>query len=92
MLALRRLEAVGVNIPEIVQLALAATLVPHVFVCEKSAALAPEIEMERLSVEAPVLVRVTVCEVLEVPSDTLPKLSDVVLSETIGRPTAAFTT
>jgi hypothetical protein len=68
--AVRAPTAVGVKVTLMVQLALAATLEPQVLLAMlKSPGLAPEVEME-LMVRAlvPVLVRVTVCGGLVVPT------------------------
>src|SRR5437867_9514408 len=59
----------GVNLTRIVQPAPAATLMPQVFVSAKSPLLLPVIRMLlRLSVVAPLLVTVTICVVLVVPT------------------------
>jgi hypothetical protein len=63
--------AVGLKVTVIVQLELAATLAPQVFVCEKSPLFAPVMVMPeplKESVAFPVLVSVTLCEALLVPT------------------------
>jgi hypothetical protein len=57
--------AVGLKVTEIVQLAPAPTVIPQVLVCEKSP-LAAMLEM--LSVAVPVLLRLTDCAALVVPT------------------------
>ena len=53
-------EAVGLNVTLIAQLAPAATLLPQVFVCEKSAPLAPvNVMLVIVNVAVPLLVSVT---------------------------------
>jgi hypothetical protein len=54
--------AVGVNVTAIVQLAPAATELPHVLVCEKS----PDVlRVEIVNADEPLLVSVTICGALE---------------------------
>jgi hypothetical protein len=66
--ALRAPEAVGVNVTLIAQFDPAARLVPQVFVCEKSPALAPVIPMELMERAAPPsFVSVNICGLLAVP-------------------------
>ena len=63
--------AVGLNVMLIVQLAPAATLDPHVLVSEKSPLFVPVMVMPeplKVSVALPVLVKVTVCAELVVPT------------------------
>jgi hypothetical protein len=63
--AVRFPRAEGVNITAIVQLAPAATELPHVLVSAKSLALVPvTVMLVMLKVALPVLLRVTVCAVL----------------------------
>src|SRR5208282_1478582 len=77
--------AAGVNVTLIAQLAPAAIELPHVFVMEKSPALAPVTAMlVMLRARVPLFVRVTDCAGVEVPSNWLPKVR--VLAE---RPTPA---
>ena len=64
--------AVGLKVTEIVQLALALTLVPQVLVWEKSPL---AVMLEMLSEALPVLVRVTVCAVLPFPTSWAEKVS-----------------
>jgi hypothetical protein len=59
--------AVGVNVTEIVQLALAAMLVPQVLVSEKSALFAPLMAIP-INWVLPVFVSVTFCGALAVPT------------------------
>ena len=69
--ALRLPVAVGLKVTVIVQFALAATLAPHVFVCEKSPLFTPVMMMpEPLNVSTafPVLVNVILCVALLVPT------------------------
>src|SRR5258708_1637278 len=73
-LALREPVAAGVKVTLIVQLAAAATLVPQVFVCTKSLLCAPvTVMLVIVKLAFPVLVRVTVCAVLVVPTDSAAK-------------------
>ena len=75
-------EAEGVKSTAIVQLAPAATEVPQLLVCAKLLALAPvTARLVRFKVLAPVLVSVTVCTVLVIAIDSLPK--DKLLGETL---------
>jgi hypothetical protein len=68
--AVRVPEAEGVKVTLIVQLAPAATELPHVLVCAKSPALVPVTAMlVMLKVALPVLRRVTVRAVLVAPTD-----------------------
>ena len=68
--AVRLPEAEGVKVTLIVQLAPAATELPHVLVRAKSPALVPATAMlVMLKVALPVLLRVTVRAVLVVPTD-----------------------
>jgi hypothetical protein len=68
-LALRLPEAVGLNVTVMVQLAPAARLLGQVLVWAKSAALVPVMAiLVMLSALVPVLVRVTACPVLVVPT------------------------
>ena len=61
-----------------VPLAPAATLVPHVFVWAKSLALVPvTARLVMVSAAFPVLLKVTDCTVLVVPTVWFPKASDV---------------
>jgi hypothetical protein len=63
-----------VKVTLIVQLAAAATELPHVLVCAKSLALLPVTAMlVRLKVALPLLLRVTVCAELVVSTGWLPK-------------------
>src|SRR5579863_5638864 len=71
MAPVRAPEAVGVKTTEIAQLAPAATLLPQVFVWLKSP-LAAMLAIESAAV--PVLVSVTTCAALDVPTFWLPKL------------------
>jgi len=74
---------VGVKVTLIVQLAIAASVVPHVLVWAKS----PEAEMTMLdSVPVPVLVNDTVCAGLVVPVAWLAKVSVVGLTVATGCP------
>jgi hypothetical protein len=67
--ALRVPAAVGVNVTLIVQLAPAATPLPQVFVCKKSEGSVPlKPTLGALSAAFPVLLRVTFCAALEVPT------------------------
>ena len=66
--------AAGVKVTLIVQFAPAATELPQVLVCIKSPALVPVMaRLEIVKAALPVLVRVTACAVLVVPTDWLPK-------------------
>ena len=61
--------AVGIKVTVMVQLPPAATLVPHVLVCEKSLKLAPTMVIEvMVKVALPVFVSVTFMGLLEVPT------------------------
>lgn len=63
--------AVGLKVTLIVQFAPAATLAPHVFVCEKSPLFVPVMVMPKplkVSVALPVFVRVTLWAELLVPT------------------------
>ena len=72
--AVRLPLAAGVNVTRIVQLVLAATELPHVLLCAKSLALVPvSARLVMLKAALPVLLRVTACAVLVVPTDWLPK-------------------
>jgi hypothetical protein len=65
--AVRMPFAVGVKVTLMVQFAPAATLVPHVFVCEKSVELVPVTPMLVIvRVALPVFVKVTFCAGLDV--------------------------
>jgi hypothetical protein len=76
---------VGLNTALIVQLALAASVDPQVFVCVKSRRLPPVTLMPfNESVDVPVLVSVTTCAVLLVPTVWLPKVNEVGESRTVG--------
>ena len=69
--AVRVPVAVGLKVTLIVQFAPAATLVPQVFVCEKSPLFVPAIAMPeplKVSVALPVFVSVMFCEALVVPT------------------------
>jgi hypothetical protein len=72
--AARLPAAVGVNVTLIVQLAPPATLAPHVFVCEKSPAFVPVIAMLVIDSGPPVLLNVTTCGALALPTAWLAKL------------------
>src|SRR5512132_4471659 len=73
-LAARDPAAVGVNVTEIVQLAPAASVLGHAFVCAKSPAFVPVIPIELIVIAAdPVFVRVAVCGGLVVPTVREPK-------------------
>ena len=64
----------GPKMTLIVQVAPATTLVPHVFVCAKSAGFGLPIEMPVMCTAAlPRLVSVIFCGALLVPTDRLPK-------------------
>src|SRR5229473_2781047 len=77
--------AVGLNLTLMEQFALAATLPPHVLVCEKSPALVPVTAMlEIVNVAVPVLDRLTICTLLVVPTFWLPKLMLFPPSVTLG--------
>ena len=67
----RVLIVVGVNVTLMVQLALTATLVPQLFVCEKSPVVAMLVIVRTA---APVFVRVTFCGVLAVPTNWVGKV------------------
>jgi preprotein translocase subunit SecB len=74
--AVNKPTAAGVNLIVIVQLALTATLVPQVFVCENEPALAPVIEIPdpaplRLKAAVPVFLSVTACVAGEKPAAVL---------------------
>ncbi len=74
-LAVRAPEAVGLNVTLMVQFAFAATELPQVFVCAKSALFAPVMEIAvRLSGKLPVLVSVTDCAALVVLTIWVKKL------------------
>jgi hypothetical protein len=60
------LIVVGVNVTLMVQLALTATLVPQLFVCEKSPVVAMLVIVKAAT---PVFVSVTFCGVLAVPTN-----------------------
>ena len=67
--AVRVPVALGVKVTLIVQFAPAARLVPHVFVCAKSPLFAPVMAMlEMFNVAEPMLLRVTACAALAVPT------------------------
>jgi hypothetical protein len=79
--------AEGVKVTVMVQLAPAATEVPQVFVWAKSALLLPPMVIPlplNVRVPVPVLVRVTFCGWLGVPTLTFPKLRLVVDKLTLG--------
>jgi len=79
--------AVGLNVTLMVHVAPAATLEPQVLVSEKSDALLPlRLTLVMVSVAAPVLVRVTVCEALDVPANCVLKVRLVGESVTAGPP------
>jgi hypothetical protein len=67
----------GVNVTLMVQFPLTGTLVPQLLVCVKFALFVP-VNVKPVSVSGtlPVLVNVTGCEVLTVPTWTLPNASD----------------
>jgi hypothetical protein len=72
-------DAVGSKVTVIAQLTPAATLAPHVLVCEKEPALTPEIEMPRpvplrLTASLPALVRVMACVADAVFTEVLAKV------------------
>jgi hypothetical protein len=67
--ATRLPAAVGLNVTLIVQLAPPATLAPHVFVSEKSPAFVPVIAMLVIDNGPPLLLSVTVCAALVLPTD-----------------------
>ena len=76
--AVRDPAAFGLNVTLIAQFAPAATLVPHVFVWEKSPALVPvTATLVIVSTAPPVFVNVTACAVLVVPTAWAPKAKDV---------------
>jgi hypothetical protein len=80
-------ERLGVNITLIAQLPPAATLEPHGFDCEKSAAFAPVMVMPDpviLSAAFPVLDRVTDCAAEVVPDACDPKVREVGFNPTAG--------
>lgn len=69
--ALRAPVAVGLNVTLMVQFAPAATLEPHVLVSAKSPLFAPVMLMPEplmVKVAVPVLVKVTVCDALVLPT------------------------
>jgi hypothetical protein len=73
--AVRVPAAVGVNVTLIVQLPLAATELPQVFVSAKSPALVPVMLMlVMLKLALPVLLRVTFCAALVTPTFSLAKV------------------
>ena len=76
---------VGVNTTLIVQLALLASVDPQVFVCVKSRR-SPPVSLMPIndSVDVPVLVTVTTCAALLVPTVWLPKVNEVGDSFTVG--------
>ena len=70
--------AVGLKVTLIMQLAPIAKLEPHVLVCEKSPKFAPATAMPvNVSVLFPLLLSVTVCMLLAVPTSWLPNVSCV---------------
>lgn len=88
MVAVAVPTADGVNVTEMVQVLLAASVPPtgQLLVCLKSAALAPEIVMLVIfSRKSLVFVRVEVLTMLVVPTVTVPKLSEFGVSEAVGR-------
>jgi hypothetical protein len=66
--AVRLPPAVGLNVTLIVQLAPPATLPPHVFVSEKSPAFVPVTPMLEIDSGPPVLLSVTTCAALALPT------------------------
>lgn len=83
--AVRAPAVLGENATEMVQLPATATLAPQVFVWLKLLAFVPVSAIEAIANEAvPVLVRVTVCAVLEVPTVCPAKVSAVTLKEATG--------
>jgi hypothetical protein len=85
MLAARLPVAVGLKVTLMEQFAPAATLAPHVFVCEKSPLFVPVMAMlEIVNVAVPVLVSVTICTALLMPTIWLPKLMLLPPSVTMG--------
>jgi hypothetical protein len=76
---------VGVNTTLMVQLALAPSVAPQVFVCVKSRRFSPVTLIPiNDSVDVPVLVSVTTCAALLVPTVWLPKAKEVGDSATVG--------
>ena len=83
--AVRLPGAVGVNVTLIVQLPPAVTELPHVLAWAKSPAFVPvTARLVMLKLAFPVLFRVTVCAVLVVPTDWLPKVRLVAVRLTTG--------
>lgn len=81
----RVLVAVGSKVTLIVQFAPAATLEPQVLVCAKSPLFAPVMAMlVMFSVALPLLVRLTTCAVLLMPTNWLPKSRPVPPRATTG--------
>jgi hypothetical protein len=77
--------AVGLNVTLMEQFAPAATLVPQLFVCEKSPLLVPvNVMLVRVNAAVPLLVSVTARAALPVPTCWLPNASDVGDSVTEG--------
>jgi hypothetical protein len=88
--AVRVPDAVGVNVTLTVQLAPADTLVPQLFVSEKSALSTPVIAIEATARAAPPLfVNITGCAALAEPTEVLPNVSDPTESDAEGA--TAFT-
>lgn len=76
--ALREPVVAGVNVTLIVQLAPTATLLPQVLLCAKSPGSDPvKLKLVIVSVEVPLLVRVTFFAALVVPCFCFPKESEV---------------
>jgi len=74
--AVRLPGAPGVNVTLAVHIASGATEFPHVLVTEKSPAFVPDTTMlVMVKVAVPVLVRLTVCAALVVPTDWLVKVT-----------------
>ena len=82
--AVRAPAAAGLNAIDIVQLAAASRLVPHVLLeIEKSAAFVPEMEMLVIVIEVvPPFLSVAVCAAAVEPTLIEPKVNDVGLTET----------
>jgi hypothetical protein len=89
MAAVKAPVAVGVKWPWIVQFAPAATLDPHVFAKRNDDALVPVTAMLEIDSGAvPVLVNVTDCDALVVPTAWLANVKLVADSDTAGLPPA----